>query len=51
MAGTVNKCKTSVLAASLALPNAHRKESPDISKPSTEIMIISGLKTENPGFH
>jgi len=32
MAGTVNNYKTSILASSPALSNAHRKETPDIPK-------------------
>lgn len=47
MAGTVNKCKTSILASSPALPNAHRKETPAIPKTLTEIMTSPGFKTEN----
>lgn len=47
MAGTVNKCKASILASSPALPNAHGKEIPDIPKTLTEIMTSPGLKTEN----
>lgn len=38
MAGTVNKCKTSILASRPALPNTCGKESPDIPKTLTKLI-------------
>lgn len=47
MAGTLNNCKTSILASHPALPNTHGKETPDTPNTLTKLLTSPGLKTEN----